>query len=87
MLQHSTPDGYVLATNTGYSVQDFLKFAFESANLEWEKFVKFDQRYERPTEVDSLFGDFSKAKEVLSWNPKTFVPEIAKLMVIHALLE
>lgn len=85
MLQHHTPDDYVLATNTGYSVRDFLKFSFDAVNLDWEKYVKFDARYIRPTEVDSLIGDYSKAKSILGWQPKTFVPEMARLMVEHDL--
>ena len=85
MLQHSTPDDYVLATNTGYSVREFLKFAFDTVNLDWEKFVKFDQRYERPTEVDALIGDFSKANKQLNWKPSTFTPQLAAKMVNSAL--
>jgi GDPmannose 4,6-dehydratase len=83
MLQHEKADDYVLATNTGYSVRDFLKFSFDAVNLDWEKYVKFDERYMRPTEVDSLIGDYSKAKLILNWEPKTFVPDLAKLMVEH----
>ena len=85
MLQHHTPDDYVLATNTGYSVRDFLEFSFDAVNLEWEKYVESQERYLRPTEVDSLIGDFSKSHSVLGWQPKTFVPELAKLMVEHEL--
>jgi len=85
MLQHHTPDDYVLATNTGYSVRDFLKFSFDAVNLDWEKYVKFDARYIRPTEVDSLIGDYSKAKSILGWQPKTVVPEMARLMVEYDL--
>lgn len=81
MLQHCIPDDYVLATNTGYSVRDFLNFAFDSVNLEWEKYVKFDSRYMRPTEVDSLIGDFSKAENVLGWKPTVLTPELARIMV------
>ena len=80
MLQHDSPDDYVLATNTGYSVRDFLKFAFDAVNLDWEKFVKFDQRYERPTEVNALIGDYSKARENLEWFPQTLTPELARKM-------
>ncbi len=83
MLQHDIPDDYVLATNTGYSVRDFLKYSFEAAELDWQKFVVFDERYLRPTEVDSLIGDYSKAQQILGWEPKTFVPELAKQMVNH----
>ena len=81
MLQHTTPDDYVLATNTGYSVRDFLKFSFDSVNLEWEKYIKYDARYTRPTEVDALIGDYSKAETILDWNPKTLAPELAAIMV------
>jgi GDPmannose 4,6-dehydratase len=85
MLQHETADDYVLATNTGYSVRDFLKFSFDAVNLDWGKYVKFDERYVRPTEVDSLIGDYSKAEKALGWKPKTLTPELAKLMVNAAL--
>jgi GDPmannose 4,6-dehydratase len=85
MLQHIAPDDYVLATNTGYSVGEFLKFAFDAVNLDWEKFVKFDQRYERPTEVDALIGDFFKAERVLGWKPQSFTPQIAEIMVTSEL--
>ena len=85
MLQHSTPDDYVLATNTGYSVRDFLVFAFNAVDLDWEKYVNIDPRYFRPTEVDSLVGDYRKAKEFLGWSPSTLTPELAKKMVLAAL--
>ena len=85
MLQHSKPDDYVLATNTGYSVRDFLRFAFDAVNLEWEKHVRFDKRYQRPTEVDSLIGDYSKAETLLSWKPSIFTPQLAVIMVNSAL--
>ena len=83
MLQHDKADDYVLATNTGYSVRDFLNFSFNTVNLDWEKYVEFDQRYLRPTEVDALIGDYSKAVNALGWKPKTFTPELAKIMVMH----
>ena len=56
-----SPTDFVLATGVGYTVRDFAKFAFEHAGLDWEKHVKYDDRYERPTEVDALIGDASKA--------------------------
>jgi GDPmannose 4,6-dehydratase len=83
MLQHDIADDYVLATNTGYSVRDFLDFSFKTVNLEWEKYVEFDSRYIRPTEVDALIGDYSKAANILGWKPKTFSPELAKIMVLN----
>src|SRR5690606_40351476 len=72
MLQHDEPTDYVVATNTAYTVKDFLQFSFEHVGLDWEKYVKFDERYLRPTEVDALIGDYSKAVSVLGW--KTTVP-------------
>ena len=81
MLQHSQPDDYVLATGTAYSVRDFLRFAFGHAGLDWEKYVKFDERYVRPVEVDSLIGDATRAASVLGWTPKVFTPELAQIMV------
>jgi GDPmannose 4,6-dehydratase len=81
MLQHDTPEDFVLATNTGYTVKEFLQFSFERADLDWEKYVKFDERYLRPTEVDALIGDPSKAKLLLGWTPKVLTPQLAQIMV------
>ena len=81
MLQNKTAEDYVLATNTGYSVRDFLKFSFDVVNLEWEKYVEFDERYIRPTEVDALIGDYSKAENILGWKPKILTPNLAEIMV------
>ena len=81
MMQHERADDFVLATNTGYSVRDFLNFSFNAVNLDWEKHVKFDHRYIRPAEVDALIGNYSKAQENLGWVPETFAPKLASLMV------
>jgi len=81
MLQADEPSDFVVATGTNYTVRDFLEIAFEHAGLEWQKHVKFDERYLRPTEVDALIGDASKARTVLGWEPKVFTPELARLMV------
>jgi GDPmannose 4,6-dehydratase len=81
MLQNKEPDDFVIATGTAYSVKDFLKAAFEEVNLDWEKFTKYDSRYERPTEVDALIGDPSKAREVLGWSFKTDALDMARMMV------
>lgn len=81
MLQHDEPTDYVVATNTAYTVKDFLQFSFEHVGLDWEKYVKFDERYLRPTEVDSLIGDATKAQETLGWKPQVLTPELAKIMV------
>jgi GDPmannose 4,6-dehydratase len=81
MLQADEPDDYVLATNTAYTVKDFLTLSFQHVGLDWEKYVRFDERYLRPTEVDSLIGDASKARDVLGWTPKVLTPRLAQIMV------
>jgi len=81
MLQHDEPTDYVVATNTAYTVKDFLRFSFEHVGLDWEKYVRFDERYLRPTEVDSLVGDATKAQELLGWTPKVLTPRLAQIMV------
>ncbi len=81
MLQAPEPKDYVLATNTAYSVKDFVRMAFGHVGMEWEKFVDYDARYERPTEVDALIGDYSKAKTELGWEPRVLTPELVRIMV------
>lgn len=81
MLQHEVPDDYVLATGTGYTVRDFVTLTFEYASLDWERHVRFDNRYLRPTEVDFLMGDASKARKDLGWTPTVFTPELARIML------
>jgi GDPmannose 4,6-dehydratase len=81
MLQGPQPADYVLATNTAYSVRDFVQMAFEHIGLDWEDYVEYDSRYDRPTEVDALVGDYSKAKEQLGWEPKVLTPDLVKIMV------
>ena len=81
MLQTDQPDDFVLATGSAYTIKDFLTFAFERAGLEWEKYVKFDPKFLRPTEVDELIGDASKAESVLGWKAQVLPPELAKIMV------
>jgi GDPmannose 4,6-dehydratase len=81
MLQADSPDDYCLATGTSYSVGDFVRVAFEHAGLDWERHVRFDPRYLRPSEVDDLIGDASKAKRALGWEAKVHTPELARLMV------
>jgi len=81
MLQADQPDDFVIATGTEYSVKDFLHFAFSHVGLEWEKYVKFDPRYLRPTEVDALVGDPTKAQQALGWTPRVLTPELAAIMV------
>jgi len=81
MLQADEPADYVLATGDPFTVQDFLAAAFERAELDSEKHVRFDERYIRPTEVDALVGDASKAARILGWRPSVRAPELAKIMV------
>jgi len=81
MLQHSEPDDYVVATNETHSIREFLDIAFNHVNLDWQNYVKFDQRYLRPAEVDILIGDADKAKEKLGWEPSITFEELVKLMV------
>ncbi len=81
MLQQPTGDDYVVATNETHSVREFLEVAFAHAGLDWKKHVEIDSRYYRPAEVDLLIGDYSKAKRVLGWEPKTRFVDLAKLMV------
>lgn len=81
MLQHNEPTDFVVATGTSFRVRDFLRFAFEHVGLDWEKHVQFDDRYLRPTEVDSLIGDPSKVARLLGWKPEVLTPELAKIMV------
>jgi GDPmannose 4,6-dehydratase len=81
MLQADRPDDYVLATGTAHTVRDFVQFAFDHAGLDWEQHVRFDERYLRPSEVDALIGDASKATEQLGWKPRVLAPELARIMV------
>ena len=81
MLQADEPTDYVVATGTSYSVGDFVRMAFEHVGLDWEKHVKFDPRYLRPTEVDDLIGDASKARELLGWQAQVLPPELVRIMV------
>lgn len=81
MLQADEPDDFVLATGTPCSVREFLSAAFEHAGLDWQKHVRFDERYLRPAEVDALIGDASKAREVLGWQVRVHARELAQLMV------
>ena len=80
MLQQDTPDDYVVATGQTYSVRDFLIEAFNTVNLDWEKYVEIDPRYFRPAEVELLIGDPTKAKEKLNWTAKTSFKELVKIM-------
>lgn len=81
MLQQANPDDYVLGTGESHSVKEFLTEAFSYADLDWEEFVKIDQRYLRPTEVDHLTADYSKARNALGWEPKVSFKDLVKIMI------
>lgn len=81
MLQADEPEDFVLATGVGYTVRQFVETAFSHAGLNWEDHVKFDPRYLRPTEVDALMGDASKAEQKLGWKATVLGDELAGLMV------
>ncbi len=80
MLQTDEPDDYVIATGESHSVREFLEEVFGYLELDWEKYVEIDQRYLRPSEVDTLCGDASKAKKELGWKPKVTFKELARMM-------
>jgi GDPmannose 4,6-dehydratase len=81
MLQADEPSDYVLATGVGNTVRDFLGLAFDQVGLDWEKYVRFDDRYRRPAEVDALIGDASLAESEVGWKPRILMPELVKIMV------
>jgi len=81
MLQQSRPDDYVIATGETHTVREFLDAAFGYIDLDWKQYVKIDPKYYRPTEVDLLIGDASKAKGKLGWQPKMTFPDLVKTMV------
>ncbi len=80
MLQQDKPDDYVVATGESHSVREFVKEVFSYLDLDWQKYVEIDPRYFRPTEVDYLEGDASKARRVLKWKPKVTFGELVKMM-------
>ncbi len=86
MLQQPDADDYVVATGETHSVREFLERAFEIAEIDhWERYVRVDQRFFRPTDVDELVGDASKARDVLGWTPRMSFGELVRTMVEHDL--
>ncbi|MFZ4766304.1 MAG: GDP-mannose 4,6-dehydratase [Roseimicrobium sp.] len=81
MLQQDNPDDYVVATNETHSVREFVEATFSYLDLDWQQYVKYDARYERPAEVELLIGDPAKAKKQLGWEPKVRFAELVKIMV------
>ena len=81
MLQQKEPDDYVIATNEAYSVKEFTEKAFDAVDLDWQEYVKVDEKFLRPLDVNFLQGDYSKAKEKFGWEPKIKFDELVKIMV------
>src|SRR4051794_5840179 len=81
MLQTDSGDDYVLATGHAMTVRDFCQVAFSRVGLDWEQYVKHDPRYERPSEVDALIGDASKAERQLGWKAQTYGEALVNVMV------
>ncbi|MCX4917564.1 GDP-mannose 4,6-dehydratase [Streptomyces sp. NBC_00687] len=81
MLQHDEATDYVVATGVPATVRQFVETAFTHAELDWNEHVRYDPKYERPSEVDALIGDASKAQELLGWKPTVLVDELARIMV------
>lgn len=81
MLQQDKPDDYVVATNETHTVREFVELAFERCDLDYKKYVKIDERFYRPAEVDLLIGDYAKAKRVLQWEPAVNFKSLVNMMV------
>lgn len=85
MLQRDEPDDFVIATGEMHSVRDFVEAAFSLVGLDWRDYVEIDPRYFRPTEVEQLCGDASKARSLLGWEPETTFDNLVRLMLAHDL--
>jgi GDPmannose 4,6-dehydratase len=81
MLQHEVPEDFVIATGETHTVRDFLDLAFGQLDIDWKKYVEIDPRYFRPSEVDVLCGDMSKARQLLQWEPRVKFPDLVRMMV------
>ena len=83
MLQQDQPDDYVVATGETHSIEEFVKEAFKVIGIDdWQKYIESNNpKFMRPAEVDSLIGDYSKAKQVLGWEPKTSFQQLVEMMV------
>ena len=81
ILQHDCADDFVLATGEMHTVKEFLQVAFDYVGLDWERYTRHDSRYDRPSEVDQLLGDPTKARTVLGWEPKVKFRELVKMMM------
>ncbi len=85
MLQADKPEDFVIGTGSDLSVKDFVRMSFEHVDLDWQKYVRFDEKYLRPTEVDTLVADASKAEGKLGWKASVQPQELAAIMVDHDL--
>jgi GDPmannose 4,6-dehydratase len=83
MLQQDAPDDYVVATGESHTVRELVEVAFAEIGLDWQRYVELDERYLRPTEVDALEGDASKARRRLGWRPRVGFQDLVRLMVAH----
>lgn len=81
MLQHDKPDDYVIATGETHTVQEFLEAVFSLLELDWKQYIRIDDKYKRPAEVNILLGDATKARTILGWKAKVKFNELVKLMV------
>jgi GDPmannose 4,6-dehydratase len=81
MLQHEEPTDYVVATGVAATVREFVETAFSHIGLDWGEHVRYDPKYERPSEVDALIGDPGRARQLLDWKPSVLVAELAGIMV------
>lgn len=81
MMQHSSPDDWVLSSNETHTVREFVQIAFEHVGLDWEEYVQTSKKYERPNEVVHLLGDSSKARNILGWEPKHSFKDLVNMMV------
>jgi GDPmannose 4,6-dehydratase len=81
IMQQEKPDDYVVATGETHSVREFLELTFELLKLDWRKYVELDERYLRPTEVDLLIGNASKARNILGWQPRVRFARLVEMMV------
>ena len=81
IMQEEKPDDFVVATGESYAVREFAERVFDYLELDWEKYIRIDPRYYRPTEVEVLQGDATKAKELLGWEPRVGMDELVTRMV------
>ena len=85
IVQHNEPGDFVIGTGESYSVKDFVSEAFKAVGLNWKDYVEIDPRYYRPSEVDCLIADPTKAKEILGWEAQTKFKDLVGIMLEHEL--